>query len=67
MSKKVVDAWMPSNLVELRDAVQEMLSATYAAGQDPETVYVCVRDLTLVESCLTDGSKALDLRVRENR
>jgi hypothetical protein len=63
----LLEAWMPENLAELRQAVDEMISMTYEAGHNPETVYVCVRDLRLQESTLTDGSKALDLKVRENK
>lgn len=69
MSRKTLETWMPSNLAELRDAVNEI--AFWAADElgsrvDAETVYVDVRSFTLVRETLTDGSVVLKLRVREN-
>lgn len=65
---KVLEKWMPSTLQELSDAVDEMKRMAYEYGHgDHDTVYVCVRDFTLTETTLSDGSKVLDLKVRENK
>lgn len=68
MSKETIERWMPSNLAELRDAVQEMVRAAYDAGEgDLDVVYVDVRDLALERQTLTDGSTVLNVVVRENK
>lgn len=68
--QQTLEKWMPTTLAELRDAVNEItLWAADELGSrmDAETVYVDVRDFVLVRETLTDGSKVLNLRVRENR
>lgn len=68
MAKRVVERWMPSNLDELTDALHEIRTTAYSEGVgDHSTVYVDVRDLSLIEETLTDGSQVWKLVVRENR
>jgi hypothetical protein len=68
MAKQVIERWMPSNLMELREALDEMVHMLRMDGEgDDETVYVCVRDLALVKETLTDGSTVFNVLVRENR
>lgn len=68
MAKEVLERWMPSNLAELRDAVQEMVSAAYEQGEgDLDVVYVDLRDLALVKEVLTDGSVVFNVVARENK
>lgn len=67
-TKEVVERWMPSNLAELRVALDEMVHALRMDGEsDDEVVYVDVRDLALVRETLTDGSVVFNIVVRENR
>jgi hypothetical protein len=67
MAKETVDLWMPSNVEELRDALTEMMTVAREEGADADTVYVDVRDLTLLRETLTDGSVVFNIVVRENR
>lgn len=67
MSKETIDRWMPTNVEELRDALTEMMNVAREDGADAETVYVDVRDLTLVRETLTDGSVVFNVTVRENK
>lgn len=61
--KKVVERWMPSTLAEMRDMINEMV---LQYGVDADTTYVEVRDFTLMENTLTDGSTTNDITVRLN-
>lgn len=68
MAKEVLERWMPGNLLELREAFDEMVHMLRMEGEgDDETVYVCVRDLALVKDTLTDGSVVFNVIVRENK
>lgn len=67
MAKEFVEKWMPSNLVELREAVNEMFSEAEARGIDPYTVNIDVRDMILKQDTLTDNSTVLDIFIRENK
>ena len=68
MASTTLERWMPSNLSELRDALNEMVHMLRMDGEgDDEVVYVDVRDLALVRETLTDGSVAFNIVVRENR
>ncbi|WP_039571421.1 hypothetical protein [Sphingopyxis fribergensis] len=68
MANETLERWMPSNLAELRDAVQEMVRGAFEGGEgDLEAIYVDVRDLALVKQTLTDGSTVLNVVVRENK
>lgn len=68
MSKETVERWMPSNLLELREAFDEIVHMLRMEGEgDDEVVYVDVRDLALVKETLTDGSVAFNIVVRENK
>ncbi len=62
-----LNRWMPSNLDELREAVREIETEVAAKGHAATTVYVDVRFLSLEEETLTDGSRVVNIVVRENR
>lgn len=68
MSKETVERWMPSNLLELREAFDEIVHMLRMEGEgDDEVVYVDVRDLALVKETLTDGSVGFNVVFRENK
>lgn len=68
MAKENVERWMPSNLAELRQALDEIVHQLRMDGEgDDEVVYVDLRDLTLVRETLTDGSVVFNVVVRENK
>ncbi len=67
MTTQVLEAWMPSSLQELKEAVDEMVNMAAENGDHPYVVNVDVRDFFLYKETLTDGSSVLNIRVRENR
>lgn len=68
MAKETVERWMPSNLAELREALDEMVHLLRCDGEgDDEVVYVDVRDLALAKETLRDGSVVFNVVVRENK
>lgn len=67
MSKQVMNRWMPTNIAELREALDDILTEVAGESGDPNTVYVDLRDMALVRETLTDGSVGFNIVVRENR
>lgn len=63
----VLNRWMPTSLDELREALDEMRVEASAKGHSEDVVYVDVRYLSLEETELSDGSRVLNLVVRENK
>lgn len=58
---------MPTNVAELREAIEDIMDHVASDGGDTTTVYVDVRDLTLVRDTLTDGSVVFNIVMRANR
>lgn len=67
MRQQFLERWMPSTHAELREALDDIMHYVGSEGGDMDTVYVDLRDLTLVRETLTDGSIAFNIVVRENR
>jgi hypothetical protein len=70
MAKETVERWIPSNLKQLRDALDDIvytLRVDEDSADDDEAVYVDVRDLALVKTTLTDQSVVFSVVVRQNR
>ncbi|VWX51055.1 hypothetical protein [Novosphingobium sp. 9U] len=67
MTQQVLERWMPSNIAELRKALDDIMHYVGSEGGDMDTVYVDLRDLALVREMLTDGSIAFNIVVRQNR
>lgn len=63
----VLNRWMPTSLDELRDALDEMSVEAKAKGHCDSTVYVDVRFLSLEEVELSDGSRVVNVVVKENK
>ena len=70
MTKETVERWMPGNLKQLREALDDIvytLRVDADSADDDEAVHVDVRDITLVKTTLTDQSVVFDVVVRQNR
>lgn len=63
----VLNRWMPTSLDELREALDEMSLEAKARGHFDSTVYVDVRFLALEEVELSDGSRVVNVVVKENK
>ncbi len=64
MSTEVIERWIPTNLKELREAIDDILEHTKdAEGVDAETIYLAM-GIKLVRNTLTDGSATYDVLVR---
>lgn len=67
MTQHVLERWVPSDIAELREALEDIMDYVGSEGGDISTVYVDLRDLTLVRETLTDRSVVFNIVVRENR
>lgn len=64
MSKEVLWIWTVETLAGITAAIEEVHREAKARGHHPETVYANYR-FTAIEEILTDGSKVMNLHVRE--
>jgi hypothetical protein len=64
---KVLQRWMPNTLEELKAGLEEISIDTQAWGARDDTVYVEASYLSLEEETLTDGSRGLNLVIKESR
>lgn len=67
MTTATIQRWMPTSLDELREALNEISLETKAKGHSDDTVYVDVRFLALEEGTLSDGSRVVNVVIRENK
>lgn len=67
MTTTVLNHWMPTTVEELREALDEMMAEAAAKGHNASTVYVDVRFLALEEVTLSDGSRVVNVVVKENK
>lgn len=67
MATETLNRWMPTSLDELREALDEISLEAKSKGHCDSTVYVDVRFLSLEEVTLSDGSRVVNLVVKENK